>query len=152
MSDFLLNLARRSAGRAPVVRARVLPFAWTEAEPQPVAAETPPAVPERLEARLESSTPRASIDPAPTVHRELIVQAPRAREAARGESPVVASAPPAIQRVPVAAPTRTQPAAALPPTIAPAPRPAGSPDAVTPQLTPRAEAPSVDVPAIAVRL
>ncbi len=115
MSDFLLNLARRSAGLAPIVGARVGPPApapGRDSEPAPPAAgvrtETTRAAPPRP---VETLAPRPMAEP---------TAAPRAIPMA---APGVAATP-AVQRMP-AAPAAAEPTASAPArSVAPAAAPA----------------------------
>ena len=103
MSDFLVNLARRGAGLAPVVRARLQPVGAIDGEATPIASDLEPG---RID---EPSLPAAPHMPAPlVVSREIrTAEAAAPHVPARVVAPlaadVTAAAPvPAVQRTPTA--------------------------------------------------
>lgn len=151
MSDFLLNLARRSAGLAPVVRSRSMPPAGivedggievhTEmtgesAAPPPAAVvpdAPPPAPAPRIEARIQPVVVPVSATPAPVVQRVPLAM-PAASAPPAPVPPAVAVPPAVLPRMPVA-PARAEP---LPPAAAAAlaiPEPA----AIEPRIESRVE-------------
>ena len=130
MSDFLVNLARRSAGLAPVVRARVSPTV--------IASEAP----------SEAPVPSAlRHDAAPTPVR-IIQRAPAAIPAAPVASPApalrVADAPPVSPRIQPAVETVMRETAVVHlttpalPVSPPVPRPTERSDTIAPAIVPAA--------------
>ena len=103
MSDYLVNLARRSAGLAPMVRARVAQAVAPADSASEITLESDaarlPDVPTRSEMAipLRESAARVATDMA---HAPI---APPAAPAPAAPAPVASAPPDAVQRVPIAA-------------------------------------------------
>jgi len=166
VSDFLVNLARRSAGLAPVVRARWAPA--VDLDDAAGATEEPAsrAGAERAEVRVPAAapSPQASAtshgapvqQPAPVVH---VTPQPAARVAQRtpAASPAPASAatptPARGGDTPIVAPLApSRPAVDVPAAIVPASTAVASTTPVTPDGPPRTRERADEARAIATRV